>query len=124
VPRLDLQGKKKEVKFLLGELRKDLKRSFIKDRSNKDELLAEIIDTLVNWLNDIWSVVYEYSVNFARAHSCLLFIADVLDQLDDTQGGCAVIHVVFSFFSFILIPDVNARYSTWLWTLRSSQNQE
>ena len=123
---MDLPGKKKEINFLLEELAKDSKRSFIKDRSNKDELLEETIDTLVNWLNDIWSLVYEYNVNFAQAHACLLFVADVLDQINDTHDGYADMQVIcFTFAIFLIILlDINVRYWTWLWMSRSRRNPE
>lgn len=62
----------------------------IKERSNRDELLSEIVHSLVSWLNDIWSVVYEYNAHFFIAHTCLLFTADALSQLSEsaTLGGC------------------------------------
>ncbi|KAK0231526.1 hypothetical protein IW262DRAFT_489213 [Armillaria fumosa] len=90
IPLLDLQGKKKEIKGLLADLTRDAKCSFVKDRSNRDELLTEIIDSISVWLSTIWIVICEYCVHFRQAHQCLLFIADVLERLDDGSrvGGC------------------------------------
>ncbi|CAA7269169.1 unnamed protein product [Cyclocybe aegerita] len=89
-PKLDLRGKRKQINDLLDDLGRDAKVSFIKERSNREELLSELVDSLVSWLNDIWISVYEYNVNFLVAHSCLLFVADALAQLADssTLGGC------------------------------------
>ncbi|KAJ7755163.1 hypothetical protein B0H16DRAFT_1541273 [Mycena metata] len=78
VPILDLKGKKKEIYGLLDELARDGKQGIIRERSNRDEILAEIVDSMLNWLNDIWLVVYEYNVHFEHAHACLLFTADIL----------------------------------------------
>src|ERR1700728_5505941 len=58
IPALDLKAKEKEINVILDELRRDSKRSLVKEPSNKDELLAEAIDSLINWVNKIWSVVY------------------------------------------------------------------
>ncbi|KAF8954252.1 hypothetical protein BDZ97DRAFT_492351 [Flammula alnicola] len=89
-PKLDLRSKRKEITSLLDELTRDAKISFIKERSNRDELLSEVVHSLVSWLNDIWSIVYEYNVNFLLAHTCLLFVADALAQLSESSslGGC------------------------------------
>lgn len=91
LPTLDLKGKKKEIESLLEELVLDSKRSFIRERSNRDELLSEIIESLTSWLSDIWVVVYEFNVHFALAHECLLYAAGVLAQLNSAPdiGGCA-----------------------------------
>ncbi|KAF8164753.1 hypothetical protein B0H34DRAFT_209831 [Crassisporium funariophilum] len=90
IPKLDLKTKRVEISWLLDELNRDSKASFIKERSNRDEILLEIIDSLVSWLNDIWVVVYEHNVNFSLAHACLLFTSDILDQLSESSafGGC------------------------------------
>ncbi|KAJ6615540.1 hypothetical protein B0H10DRAFT_2040928 [Mycena sp. CBHHK59/15] len=90
IPYLDFKGKKKEINSLLDELARDSKRAFVRERSNRDELLAEIIDSILSWLNDIWTVVYTYNVLFEEAHACLLYIAEVLNTLNNTPGigGC------------------------------------
>ncbi len=88
-PKLDLQAKKRQVGELLEELARDTKCSIVKERSNRDELLFEIVYGLVSWLKVIWSVVYEYNVQFATAHACLVFVSDALTQLSETStlGG-------------------------------------
>ncbi|RDB20271.1 Bifunctional epoxide hydrolase 2 [Hypsizygus marmoreus] len=90
MPLLDLKGKRKEVSYLMGALNRDSKISIIKERSNRDELLTEIMETMVEWLSDIWSVVYEYNENYLQAHACLMFTGEVLSSLSDIQGfgGC------------------------------------
>ncbi|KAK0490307.1 hypothetical protein IW261DRAFT_6296 [Armillaria novae-zelandiae] len=90
IPLLDLQGKKKEINGLLADLTRNAKCSLVKDRSNRDELLIEIIDSISAWLSTIWVVVYEHCVHFRLAHQCLLFITDVLERLGDVSrvGGC------------------------------------
>ncbi|KAF8905778.1 hypothetical protein CPB84DRAFT_1844777 [Gymnopilus junonius] len=89
-PKLDLRAKRKQISALFDELARDAKVAFIKERSNRDELLAEVLHSLTSWLNDIWLTVYEYNVNFLLAHSCLVFIADALTQLSENSsfGGC------------------------------------
>ncbi|PPQ66597.1 hypothetical protein CVT24_006908 [Panaeolus cyanescens] len=89
-PNLDLRKKRQQITMLMDELARDAKLSFIKERSNRDELLTEIIHTLVTWLNDIWSVAYEHQVNFALAHTCLVFVGDAMIQLQENAslGGC------------------------------------
>ncbi|KAF9475270.1 hypothetical protein BDN70DRAFT_865145 [Pholiota conissans] len=89
-PKLDLRAKRNEIAMLLDELMRDAKSSFIKERSNREELLSEIVDTLVGWLNPIWSTVYEHRIRFLHAHNCLVFVTDALAQLADNSsiGGC------------------------------------
>jgi hypothetical protein len=83
---LDLKGKKKEINMLFDGLQKDSK-TCIKERSNRQELLEEIFDSLTSWLNVIWSVVYEHNVGYLHAHTCLLFVADMMSKLDGLAGG-------------------------------------
>ncbi|KAJ7250403.1 hypothetical protein C8J57DRAFT_1437761 [Mycena rebaudengoi] len=90
LPSLDFKGKKKEINGLLNEIARDTKRATIRERSNREELLEEIMDSILTWLNDIWTVVYEGKVFFREAHACLLFLAEVLSTLNSTPGigGC------------------------------------
>lgn len=87
IPVLDLKAKEREINGILDELKRDHKTSLVKGRSNKDQLLEEAIQSLVDWMNDIWSVVYEHHVNFALAHLCLIFAAEALLELGNTRGG-------------------------------------
>ncbi|CCM04946.1 uncharacterized protein FIBRA_07143 [Fibroporia radiculosa] len=88
IPVLDLKAKRMEVNALLEELHKDAKRSFVKERSQHSELLDETVQTLIDWLNDIWSIVYEHHVDFLHAHKCLLFVAGTLDHIGSGRSGC------------------------------------
>ncbi|KAF5372000.1 hypothetical protein D9615_008131 [Tricholomella constricta] len=90
MPKLDLKSKKKEVNFLMQALSRDAKTAMTKERSNREELLAEVVDSLTDWLSDIWSVVYEFRDSYLQAHVCLLFVADVSTTLADLPGlgGC------------------------------------
>lgn len=64
MPKLDLKAKQQEIQQLQDALNKESKRAFIKEHSNKDELASEIVDSLTDWLNDIWTIVYEFQANF------------------------------------------------------------
>ncbi|KAG5645291.1 hypothetical protein DXG03_006593 [Asterophora parasitica] len=86
MPKLDLKAKKKEVNLLMEDLSRDAKTAITKDRSTREELLAEVVDSLIDWLSDIWSTVYEFNDCFAQAHVCLLFVADVSSTLSDLPG--------------------------------------
>lgn len=90
MPKLDLKNKKKEVDSLMDALHKDAKIAISKERSTREELLAEVVDSLTSWLNDIWSAVYEFRDNYSLAHACLLFAADMSSTLVDMPGlgGC------------------------------------
>jgi hypothetical protein len=87
VPILDLKGKHKEFDCLLDEIRRESKRAIVKDRSNKEEILEEAIDSLITWLNDIWGFVYEYNVNFELAHKCLLYCHGLLSEIGQAGVG-------------------------------------
>ncbi|EGO01413.1 hypothetical protein SERLA73DRAFT_85050 [Serpula lacrymans var. lacrymans S7.3] len=88
LPSLDLKAKRAEINGLLDELNRDSKRSFVKERSNVEELLMETIDSLLDWLNNIWQVVYEFRTNYSLAHTCLLFASDVLENIANARTGC------------------------------------
>lgn len=81
IPVLDIKAKRREVNSLLDELHRDAKRSFVKERSHRSELLEQTVDSVTSWLNDIWTVVYEHNVDFVLAHECLLFTMNTLDQI-------------------------------------------
>ncbi|KAF8911763.1 hypothetical protein CPB85DRAFT_645393 [Mucidula mucida] len=89
-PAIDYRQKKREINALLGELARDAKCSFVKDRSNRALIMAEVIQSIASWLSDMWILVYEHFVQFREAHTSLLFIADVLKKLSDGSrvGGC------------------------------------
>lgn len=85
LPVLDLRAKKLEVNFLLEELTKDSKRSFVMETANKPALLDEIVSSLTDWLSDIWKVAYEYKVEYEVAHECLLFVSNTLTRLNNIR---------------------------------------
>ncbi|KAI0052665.1 hypothetical protein FA95DRAFT_1553324 [Auriscalpium vulgare] len=88
MPVLDLQAKQAELHGLLLELDRDAKRYLVKERSIREDLLDELIDSLSGWMSDIWSVVYEYQTNFKLAHQCLLLAADTIAKVALPAGGC------------------------------------
>jgi hypothetical protein len=87
MPALNLKAKKAEIAALLLELSRDSKRALVKERSRREQLLSEAVDTLAKWLNEIWRVVFEFRTHFALAHACLLFACDALDQIGNASGG-------------------------------------
>ncbi|OAX35755.1 hypothetical protein K503DRAFT_773145 [Rhizopogon vinicolor AM-OR11-026] len=88
MPSLNLKVKKMEIVALLDELARDNKRSYVKEKSRREELLAEVIDSAIDWLNQIWRVVYEYGTNFSKAHDCLLYASQALEQIGNARVGC------------------------------------
>lgn len=88
MPSLNLKAKKLEITSLLDELARDHKRSYVKEKSRKEELLAEVIDSVIDWLNDIWRVIYEYGTNFSKAHACLLYVSQAVEQIGNARVGC------------------------------------
>lgn len=88
MPSLNLEAKKWEIVSLLDELARDHKRTYVKERSHKEELLTEVIGSIIDWLNDIWRVVYEYGTNFSKAHACLLYVSQAVEQIGNAQIGC------------------------------------
>ncbi|KAL1686105.1 hypothetical protein GGG16DRAFT_128937 [Schizophyllum commune] len=90
MPNLDLKGKRREMANVLAELTRDSKRAFVRERSNRDELLEEAVDTIIGWLSDIWRAVYEFKAGFAHAHACLLWCAEMVSEILDTPvaSGC------------------------------------
>ena len=87
-PVLDYEAKQAEINSLLRELEIDSKCSCLKkERSKRDQLLEEMISSLTDWMNDIWSVVYEYHVEFALAHNCLMLAAETIETMIKTNPG-------------------------------------
>ncbi|KAJ3934660.1 MAG: hypothetical protein NXY57DRAFT_1047189 [Lentinula lateritia] len=127
IPNLDLKGKKKEIHSLLNDLRRDSKRAFLKEQSNRVEILSEIIESLTSWIADIWRLVYEHKVFFSLAHSALLYVCEVIVELGCTGGcKCAMdsipVHLSIKTSSGKLIkrfshPDIHHmdRMLLWVW---------
>ncbi|KAI0751841.1 hypothetical protein C8Q80DRAFT_1159709 [Daedaleopsis nitida] len=88
IPILDLKAKQREINSLLDDLHRDAKRSFVRERSHRSDLLEQTVDSVTSWLNDIWRMVYEHNVNFMLAHRCLLFTVTTLDQIGHGRASC------------------------------------
>ncbi|KAJ3842744.1 hypothetical protein EV361DRAFT_906192 [Lentinula raphanica] len=90
IPELDIKGKKKELRSLLTDLRRDRKRTFLKEMSRRGEIFSEIIDSVASWIVDIWKLVFEHKVCFSQAHAALLYIWEVILELGESSmaGGC------------------------------------
>ncbi|KAI0666111.1 hypothetical protein C8Q78DRAFT_995087 [Trametes maxima] len=81
IPVINLKAKQREVNALLDDLHRDAKRSFVKERSHRTELIEQTVESVTCWLNDLWRIVYEHNVDFMMVHQCLLFIVNALDQV-------------------------------------------
>jgi hypothetical protein len=101
-PLLDLPSKRRELTRLLEELERDAKRAFMKERSNVEEILYEIVDSLTNWIGDIWTTAFEYRIHFSLVHDCLLFTVGILDRIAKTRGWYTSIYLVLSLVSLTL----------------------
>ncbi|KAI0269337.1 hypothetical protein BC834DRAFT_624032 [Gloeopeniophorella convolvens] len=89
MPKLDYLAKRTELEGMLSELEKDQKlSSYIRDRSVRVQLLEEIMDSLSTWVNDIWTVVFEYRTNFRLGHQCLLLAAETVNRMFIPHRGC------------------------------------
>lgn len=86
VPELDLRGKKREIQTLLTMLAKDDKVAFTRERSNREEIIQEVVHSLSSWMNKIWITAYEYKVNYDQVHECLLYALRSLAVLEDSPG--------------------------------------
>ncbi|ESK96694.1 hypothetical protein Moror_6711 [Moniliophthora roreri MCA 2997] len=130
VPLLDLRAKKKEIRPMLVDIRRDAKRSAIHGTSNRNEILEEIVASLTQWLSEIWQAVYEHKTCFDQAHACLIYVWEVLEELLDMPGieGCRCTVMNWPFDASIKdkrgktikrFTNVTLRYSEkvvlWLW---------
>ncbi|KAI9059066.1 hypothetical protein FKP32DRAFT_1596723 [Trametes sanguinea] len=88
IPIIDLKSKQREVNALLDELHRDAKRSFVRERSHRTELMEQTVESVTGWLNDLWRLVYEHNVDFLLVHRCLLFVVNVLDQIAHGRARC------------------------------------
>lgn len=76
MPRLDLKAKQIEVKGLLDLIDQEGKKAYVEGpggdgsrSAGREILVGEVLHSLVDWVNDIWSVVFEYKCNFeVRLH--------------------------------------------------------
>ena len=98
IPKLDYLTKRTELEGLLNAIERDQKQSlYIKERSTREKLFEETIDSLSTWVNDIWSVTFEYQTNFRLAHQCLLLAAEILHRAFAPYGGCVLFHLPLNY---------------------------
>jgi plasmid maintenance system killer protein len=98
IPKLDYITKRTELEGLLNEIERDQKQSlYVKERSTREKLFEETIDSLSMWVNDIWSVTFEYQTNFRLAHQCLLLAAEILRRAFAPFGGCVLFHLPLNY---------------------------
>lgn len=81
VPALDLRAKHDELNDLLDELQKDAKRGWMISSDVIDEHVDEFVNSVVEWLGDIWAVAYEYHLNFELCHDCLHVASTAVHRL-------------------------------------------
>jgi plasmid maintenance system killer protein len=98
VPKLDYNALRTELEQLLNDIERDRKQAqYIKERSAREKLFEETIDSLSTWVNDIWSVIFEYQTNFCLAHQCLLLAADVLGRMYAPHGRCVLLNLLLNY---------------------------
>jgi len=94
IPKLDYNAMRTELEQLLNDIERDQKQAqYIKERSAREKLFEETIDSLSTWVNDIWSVIFEYQTNFRLAHQCLLLAAEILSRMYTPHGGCVLFYL-------------------------------
>lgn len=98
MPKLDYTTKRTELEGLLNEIERDQKQSqYTKERSAREKLFEETIDSLSTWVNDIWSVTFEYRTNFRLAHQCLLLAAEILCRAFSPMAGCVLLYLLLKY---------------------------
>ncbi|KAA1478448.1 hypothetical protein DENSPDRAFT_845599 [Dentipellis sp. KUC8613] len=86
MPDLDYDGKTAELAGLWDGYNAAQIRGLNKDATRRAELLRECIESvLTDWLNDIWSVAYEFQTEFELVHKCLKFAADTVGKVATTK---------------------------------------
>jgi hypothetical protein len=98
IPKLDYNALRTELEQLLNDIELDRKQcQYIKGRSAREKLFEETIDSLSTWVNDIWSVIFEYQTNFHLAHQCLLFAAEILGRMYAPHGRCVLLNFLLNY---------------------------
>ena len=98
IPKLDYNALRTELEQLLNDIERDRKQSqYIKERSAREKLFEETIDSLSTWVNDIWSVIFEYQTNFRLAHQCLLLAAEILGRMFAPHGRCVLLNLLWNY---------------------------
>ncbi|XP_006460445.1 hypothetical protein AGABI2DRAFT_203499 [Agaricus bisporus var. bisporus H97] len=90
IPGVNLKKKKREMQTLILMLVKDEKIGFTRERSNREEILQEAVLSISGWVSQIWTMVYEYRVNFELAHECLIYALKSVSMLEESPavGDC------------------------------------
>jgi hypothetical protein len=86
VPDVNLRKKRREMQTLMFMLAKDEKTGFTRERSNREEILQEAVLSISGWVSKIWTMVYEYRVNFELAHECLMYALKTLEMLEESPA--------------------------------------
>jgi hypothetical protein len=98
IPKLDYNAMRTELEQLLIDIELDRKQTqYIKERSVREKLFEEVIDSLSTWVNDIWSVIFEYQTNFHLAHQCLLLAAEILGRMYAPHVRCVLLNLPLNY---------------------------
>ncbi|KAL5488473.1 hypothetical protein ACEPAI_6591 [Sanghuangporus weigelae] len=87
IPQVDVAAKKKEIESLLDELSREAKISPRSSGNKYDMVILEIIESIVQWLNELWSLAFEFGLDFPRVHACLLTSMSTLDEVQSMKGA-------------------------------------
>ncbi|KAL5508679.1 hypothetical protein ACEPAH_6300 [Sanghuangporus vaninii] len=86
IPQVDVAAKKKEIESLLGELSREAKFIPRSSGDKYDIMFLEIIESVAQWLNELWSLAFEFGLDFPHVHACLLASMSILDQVQSMKG--------------------------------------
>ncbi|KAL5530848.1 hypothetical protein ACEPAF_7106 [Sanghuangporus sanghuang] len=86
IPQVDVAAKKKEIEGLLDELSREAKFTPRSSGNKYDIMFLEIIESVAQWLNELWSLAFEFGLDFPRVHACLLMSMSILDQVQSMKG--------------------------------------
>lgn len=87
IPQIDMAAKRKEIQGLFEELQKESRFASRSSGSEFEALLLEAIESVVEWLNDLWSLGVDFGLDFIRVHSALLTSESILDHVRSLKGG-------------------------------------
>lgn len=87
IPQIDMAAKRKEIQGLFEELQKESRFASRSGGSEFEALLLEAIESVVEWLNDLWSLGVDFGLDFIRVHSALLTSESILDHVRSLKGG-------------------------------------
>ncbi|KAL5512179.1 hypothetical protein ACEPAG_3464 [Sanghuangporus baumii] len=86
IPQVDVAAKKREIEGLLDELSRETKIYPRSSETKYDMIILEIIESVVQWLNELWSLAFEFGLDFPRVHTCLLTSMSTLDEVQSMKG--------------------------------------